>query len=206
MLKLYSAEACPFAQRTRALLIHLRLPFEIYEIDLASRDPEFLKLTPTGRVPFMVDGDLMLYESRVINEYIAERNAWDGAFAADPALRARQRLAMKQWDGVVVSAFYDSLGGTEGLNPECRRAVREELNQMGCTIQAMGSEVENLLAFHCAPHWIRMCWLEPDTGLTAIVSQLPPLRSWLDQAATLAAIQQTLPDRDRTIRRYRSRA
>ena len=87
MLKIYSAEGCPFAHRSRALLSHLGVPFELHEIDLANRDSEFLKLSPTGRVPLLADGDFVLYESQIINAYLAEVHGWERAFANNPRLR-----------------------------------------------------------------------------------------------------------------------
>ena len=43
------------------------------------------------------------------------------------------------------------------------------------------------------------------TELTALIDEHPPLRKWLDLAAALPAIQATLPSREATIERYRSR-
>ena len=38
-----------------------------------TKTPEFLSINPNGRVPTLVDGDLMLCESMAINLYLAER-------------------------------------------------------------------------------------------------------------------------------------
>lgn len=38
-----------------------------------SRQPEYLKLNPNGRVPCLVDGELTLFESLAINLYLARR-------------------------------------------------------------------------------------------------------------------------------------
>ena len=70
MITLFSAAACPFAQRTRALLEEVGASFKHREVDLDDRDPELLKLSPTGKVPFLVDGEVTLFESAVINDYL----------------------------------------------------------------------------------------------------------------------------------------
>ncbi len=205
MLKIYSAEGCPFAHRSRALLSHLGVPFELHEIDLANRDSEFLKLAPTGRVPLLADGDFVLYESQIINAYLAEVHGWERAFANNPRLRARQRLAMKQWDAIVLPAFYDSLRNPASLDTARSAAVSKELDQLAATVEGMGLEVESLLAFHIATHWARMGWLRSYTGVVELVEERPTLREWLDRAAQIPAVQETLPDRDATVRRYEER-
>ena len=158
-MKLYSAQVCPFAQRTRALLVHLDVPFELHEIDLRNRDPEFLRLSPSGRVPMLVDDGFRLYESQVINEYLAEAYGWRSALASDARLRAYQRLAMKQWDEIVVETFYDSMGAGGIIDPKLRGRVERELDQLAMTVDADEKRVHTLLGFHCAPHWARMDWL-----------------------------------------------
>jgi len=202
MLEIYSAEVCPFAQRTRALLTHLDVPFELHEIDLDDRDPDFLGLTPTGKVPLLVDGEVRIYESQIINEYLAEKHAWEPAWAGDPYLRARQRLAMKQWDDVVLPAFYGSLRETGDLDASRRDEVSGELDELSRTIGLMVPEVESLLAFHVATHWARMRWLRAHTGVVELVEGRPTVLGWLDRTLEIPAVQRTLPDREETVRRY----
>lgn len=50
------------------------VPFEHVTLDMkAIKDPEFLKLNPNGKMPAMVDGDLVLFESMAINLYLARK-------------------------------------------------------------------------------------------------------------------------------------
>jgi len=202
MLDLYSSEGCHFAHRTRALLTHLDLPFRLHEIDTSARDPEFLKLTPTGKVPLLIDGDLVLYESQIVNMYLADAHGWSAGRAASPRLRARELLAMKQWDAVVLAAFYDSLRAPATLDADRRAVVEAELNQLAATIEEAGTRAESLLGFHVAMHWVRMTWLREFTPIADLVERRKPLAEWLEQAASLPVVRQTLPDREATIRRY----
>lgn len=205
MLKLYSAQICPFAQRTRSLLIHLDVPFELHEIDLHNRDPEFMALSPTGRVPMLIDGDFKLYESQVINEYLVEAHQWAGALASDTRLRARQRLAMKQWDEIVVDAFYDSMRAGGTIEPDRRARIGRELDQLATTVGADDGPIETLLAFHCAPHWARMDWLRRITSLAELVDERPALLAWMQRTLQVEAIRETLPEREHTTARYAQR-
>jgi glutathione S-transferase len=77
MLKLY------FAPNTRAvriawLLEELGLDYELIRFTLGDkemRQEPFLKVHPNGRVPVLVDGDVTIFESGAIVEYILARHA-----------------------------------------------------------------------------------------------------------------------------------
>ncbi len=53
-----------------------------------AKTPEYLKVNPNGRVPALVDGDLVLFESMAINLYLAERYG-DGLYPESVEDRAR---------------------------------------------------------------------------------------------------------------------
>ncbi len=58
------------------LLLELNVPFELVLVDFATeqqRTPDFLKLNPQGRVPVLVDGDVVIYESAAILLYLTEK-------------------------------------------------------------------------------------------------------------------------------------
>ena len=42
-IKIYSSARCPYAQRTRMLMIEKELPFELTEVDLSNKPDWFLK-------------------------------------------------------------------------------------------------------------------------------------------------------------------
>ena len=49
------------------------MDFEIRDVDLFSKPEEISVMNPYGQVPILVERDLILYESNIINEYIDER-------------------------------------------------------------------------------------------------------------------------------------
>jgi len=62
--------------RPRWLLEELAVPCEVKLVSLAAGDqkkPEYLKLNPNGTVPTLVDGDLALWESAAICQYLADK-------------------------------------------------------------------------------------------------------------------------------------
>jgi len=62
--------------RVRWTLQELGVDFEAITVNLGAgehRRPEFLKLNPAGKIPLLVDGDLVLSESVAIVKYLAEK-------------------------------------------------------------------------------------------------------------------------------------
>ena len=78
--------------RVRWTLQELGVPFEAIRVDLPAgenRRPEFLKLNPAGKLPVLVDGDVVLTESVAIARYLAEKYAEKGFLPRDLAQRAQ---------------------------------------------------------------------------------------------------------------------
>jgi len=89
---LYSGTTCPFSQRSRFVLFEKGMDFEIRDVDLFNKPEDISVMNPYGQVPILVERDLILYESNIINEYIDERFPHPQLMPADPVMRARARL------------------------------------------------------------------------------------------------------------------
>jgi glutathione S-transferase len=73
MIKLYDAQNCPYGQKVRIALAEKGLSYDLVTVDLVAGDnrrPEFLRLNPYGRVPVLIDEDVVVYDSTIINEYL----------------------------------------------------------------------------------------------------------------------------------------
>lgn len=94
MMVLYSGTTCPFSQRCRLVLFEKGMDFEIRDVDLFNKPEDISVMNPYGQVPILVERDLTLYESNIINEYIDERFPHPQLMPADPLMRARARLML----------------------------------------------------------------------------------------------------------------
>ena len=77
--------------RARWALQELEVDFESIVVDLQrgeNRRPEFLRLNPAGKLPVLVDGDLVLNESVAIVVYLAGKYSARGFLPSDLATRA----------------------------------------------------------------------------------------------------------------------
>jgi len=68
------------------------MDFEIKDVDLFNKPEDINVMNPYGQVPILVERDLVLYESNIINEYIDERFPHPQLMPVDPVMRARTRL------------------------------------------------------------------------------------------------------------------
>jgi len=71
-ITIYSFDKCPFAQRTRMVLIEKDLPFELVEIDVYNKPDWLPAVSPYGKVPVLKHEGNTIYESAIINEYLDE--------------------------------------------------------------------------------------------------------------------------------------
>ena len=90
-MKLYTLPNSPNSRKVVAVMHHLGLRPDIACLDFARGDlvePAFLALNPNAMVPVLVDGDLTLWESNAINQYLVQKAGGSDLFPADPKVRA----------------------------------------------------------------------------------------------------------------------
>ena len=94
MMILYSGTTCPFSHRCRFVLFEKGMDVEIKDIDVFNKPEDLAVMNPYNEVPVLVERDLVLYESNIINEYIDERFPHPQLMPADPVMRGRGRLVL----------------------------------------------------------------------------------------------------------------
>ena len=91
-LEVISSSTCPFAQRTRMVLLEKKVDFTLTEIDLNAKQDWFLQISPYGKVPVVRHGDTVIVESAVINEYLDEEFPQKPLMPKTPGDRAKARI------------------------------------------------------------------------------------------------------------------
>jgi RNA polymerase-associated protein len=130
MMILYSGTTCPFSQRCRIVLHEKGMDFEIKDIDLHDKPEEIAAMNPNGQVPILVERDLILYESNIINEYIDERFPHPQLMPADPVMRARARLFLFNFERDLFSHIHELEHGSAKVADKARGIVRDNLTQI----------------------------------------------------------------------------
>ena len=93
-MTLFSAPADPWSHRTRIVLAEKGISIDIVSVEAGRFPEDLLDLNPYHSVPTLVDRDLVLYDSRVIMEYLDERFPHPPLMPVDPVTRAQFRLAL----------------------------------------------------------------------------------------------------------------
>src|SRR5215211_8745027 len=113
-LALYHNDMSSCAQKVRLMLAEKGLEWESRHLNLRFCEHQndcYIKLNPRAVVPTLIDGDMVVPESNVINEYLDERFPDPPLKPPDPFGRARMRLWTKQLDegvhdaGIAILSF-----------------------------------------------------------------------------------------------------
>ena len=135
MMVLYSGTTCPYSHRSRFVLFEKGMDFEIRDVDLFSKPEEIMAMNPYGQVPILVERDLILYESNIINEYIDERFPHPQLMPGDPVDRARVRLFLLNFEKELfahVNTLEQTTGkkGHDKEQEKPRTHIRDRLTQL----------------------------------------------------------------------------
>lgn len=94
LMTLYSSPTCYHSHRTRMVLAEKNIAIDVVDVEGGNLPEDLLDLNPYHSVPTLVDRDLVLYDSRVIIEYLDERFPHPPLMPVDPVTRAQFRLAL----------------------------------------------------------------------------------------------------------------
>ena len=94
MLKVYEHPLSPYAQKVKIALYEKEIPFETVMPNFfqPGGDAEFQKSNPRLEVPSLIDGEVKVFDSTIILEYIEDKWPKPALLPSHPAERARVRM------------------------------------------------------------------------------------------------------------------
>ena len=200
MLKLH------FAPNSRAgrivwLLEELELPYELNRMDFHPKDLKsdaHRQRHPLGRVPVLEDGDVSLYESGAIVEYVLERHKNGGL---KPAVDAPEFPAYLQWfhycEGMIMPPINTIVVQTILLPPE--RRDEKALNQAQRLLTKALLPVDEALAgkdyligdFSAADVMLgHACFMSDRSG--CVTDEMTNLKGYIDRVAARPAFEKAI--------------
>jgi RNA polymerase-associated protein len=126
-MTLFSNPTDPHSHRTRLVLAEKGINVDVIDVQGAELPEDLMDLNPYNSVPTLVDRDLVLYDSRVIMEYLDERFPHPPLMPVDPVTRAQFRLALyrieKDWYGTAE----EIVSGEKRAANKARKILRESI-------------------------------------------------------------------------------
>lgn len=208
-IQVISAEVCPFAQRTLMALLEKGIEYEHIEINLRQKPDWFDAVSPYSKVPVLRRGDLTVYESSIINEYLDEAFPEPALMPADPGERARARIWVDYDNVKFVPAFYKVLLADDGdaraaLSETIVTALRfyesEALAARAAGPYWLGPEL-SLCDLSIYPHMERIGVLEAYRDIS-VPKECGRLREWLACMSERPSAQKTAHDADYHVESY----
>tara|TARA_B100000768_G_scaffold176809_1_gene190109 strand:- start:478 stop:1077 length:600 start_codon:yes stop_codon:yes gene_type:complete len=130
MMKLYSNSTDPFSHRCRIVLFEKGMDFEVIDVDLSNKPEDLSILSPYSDSPVLVERDLVLTDANIINEYIDERFPHPQLMPADPVMRARARLFLKDFESQLFIHMKALESNEKSKKDAAKKIVTETLIQL----------------------------------------------------------------------------
>lgn len=212
-VEVISSATCPFAQRTRMVLLAKGIEFSLREISLDDKPDWFLKLSPYGKVPILRHGDRVLWESSVINEYLDEVFPERPMLPQDPFQRALARVWIDFANIRMIPHVYKFMLRQDEEGQELQRTRLTEavlfMEHQGLRVLSKGpfwmGDAPNLIDFSFFPHVQRFVVLAHYRGFR-LPEECTRLRTWIEAMHGLPAVQATRPTDETLIRNWRKYA
>lgn len=99
MRTLFHYPLCPFSRKVRLHLHEKKIEFTLENEPIWKKREEFLDLNPTGQVPVLVDGGIIVTDSHAISEYLEEAYKETSLMPSNPKDRAEMRRLIGYIDG-----------------------------------------------------------------------------------------------------------
>ena len=199
-MTLFSAPADPWSHRTRLVLAEKGIDIEIVSVTPGSLPEDLLDLNPYHSLPTLVDRDLVLYDSRVIIEYLDERFPHPPLMPADPVTRAQFRVALYRIER-------DWYGALEQMDREGDRRQLPRLRKILLDTILQGIELFQLKPFFLSEEFSLV-----DATLAPVLWRLPqyqielppraqPVLKYESRIYSRPAFRSALSDVERSMRR-----
>jgi glutathione S-transferase len=146
-----------WSMRPWVLLTQAGIPFEEVKLRFDAFTPEskfkteLARVTPAGRVPVLVDGDLTIWDSLAIAEYVAEKFPEKMLWPASVADRARARSVCAEMHSGFSALRTHCIMNVEASLPEIGARVLRDEPDVAADFARLSEIFRGLLAAHGGP-------------------------------------------------------
>ncbi|GAB2796021.1 stringent starvation protein SspA [Halomonas shantousis] len=195
----YSGSDDHYSHRVRIVLAEKGVAVDIMEVSESNRPEELADLNPYNSVPTLLDRDLVLYESKVMMEYLDERFPHPPLLPVYPVARAQSRLWMhrieREWSPMIETI---QQGAKKDVD-KARKELRESLAGISPIFEDMPyfmSEEFSLVDCCIAP----ILWRLPALGIELPEKQVKPLMGYMERLFSRESFKASLLEAEREMR------
>ncbi len=127
VMTLFSSPTCAMSHCARFVLHEKGVAADVEYYDPADPPEDLLELNPTGISPTLIERDLVLYDSRIIMEYLDERFPHPPLHQMDPVSRANARMLIKRIDQDWYQLLDEILYSGEKKSARAKKMLRESI-------------------------------------------------------------------------------
>jgi len=197
MIELYSDPTSPDSHRTRIVLAEKELPVKTHDLEADNLPAAFLKLNPYGKLPTVIDRDIVFFESSVVNEYLDERYPHPPLKPGSPSQRAQMRLAVMQLERELYPLYAETSNSRKKKEAIRKISVYlESLNGYLGRQEFFIGEQYTLADITLAPILWRLESLDVDTAAW------PHLEGYMDRLFERPAFERSLSEFEQMLREY----
>jgi len=197
VMTLYSGSNDPYSHRARIVLAEKSVAYEIKEIEPGNLPEDLIDLNPYNSVPTLVDRDLVLYDSRVVMEYLDERFPHPPLMPVDPVSRARSRLMLHRIDHDWYALLEDLTCDDEIKVEKAREEFKASLSSVAPIFEAKPffmSDEFSLIDASIAP----LLWRLKEYGVE-LPTQAKSVKAYTERLYERASFQESLTKAEREI-------
>ena len=198
IMTLYAGTTDPQSHRTRIVLHEKDVECQVVDVDIRKKPREIGELNPYNTVPVMVDRDLVLYDSQIINEYLDERLPHPPLMPVDPVSRAKARLMLMRFERDWYSILPDTQSSDKKRALNARNVLRDGLTVISPLFkeqQFMLGEEYSLVDCSLAP----ILWRLPLYQIE-LPRQAKPIMDYADRLFARKSFRLSLTDAEREMR------
>jgi RNA polymerase-associated protein len=126
-MTLFTLPNCAHSHSTRIVIFEKDITADIEYYDADKPPEDLVELNPTGVSPTLVERDLVLYDSRIIMEYLDERFPHPPLHQMDPISRANARMIIKRIDQDWYQLLDEIQNSGEKKSARAKKLLRESL-------------------------------------------------------------------------------
>lgn len=195
VMTLFTSQTCALSHCARLVMHEKGITADIEFFDSSEPPEDLLELNPTGASPTLIERDLVLYDSRIIMEYLDERFPHPPLHQMDPVSRANSRMLIKRIDQDWYQLLDEILNSGEKKSARAKKMLKESLIAATPVFESQPyfmSDEYSLIDCAMAP----LLWRLPSLGID-INALGSAIKAYADRLLSREAFQKSLSDAEK---------